>query len=181
MGLESISKSEVSRICAGLDRQVEAFRGRPPIGRYLCLSLHATYKKVRDDSGRVVSMALVVAYGAAEAGAREVLGLDVCRSEDYAFWSRFLSGLVSRGLSGAALCISDGHKGLKRAVEETFLGASWQRCRVYFLRNVLSLVPKDGQGMVLPLSDSSSGKRIRPGQEKNCVHRLIVCRNVCPG
>jgi transposase-like protein len=149
MGLEGISKSEVSRICARLDGQVEAFRGRPLVGRYPYLWLDATYEKVRDDSGRVVSMALVVAYGVAETGEREVLGLDVCRSEDYAFWRGFLSGLVSRGLSGVALCISDGHKGLKRAVEEVFLGASWQRCRVHFLRNILSLVPKDGQGMVL--------------------------------
>jgi transposase-like protein len=127
-----------------LDGQVEAFRGCPLVGRYPYLWLDATYEKVRDDSGRVVSMALVVAYGVAETGEREVLGLDVCRSEDYAFWRGFLSGLVSRGLSGVALCISDGHKGLKRAVEEVFLGASWQRCRVHFLRNILSLVPKDG-------------------------------------
>lgn len=149
MGLEGISKSEVSRICARLDAQVEAFRGRPLVGRYPYLWLDATYEKVRDDSGRVVSMALVVAYGVAETGEREVLGLDVCRSEDYAFWRGFLSGLVSRGLSGVKLVVSDGHKGLRRAVEETFLGASWQRCRVHFLRNILSLVPKDGQGMVL--------------------------------
>ena len=149
MGLEGISKSEVSRICARLDGQVEAFRGRPLVGRYPYLWLDATYEKVRDDSGRVVSMALVVAYGVAETGEREVLGLDVCRSEDYAFWRGFLSGLVSRGLSGVKLVVSDGHKGLKRAVEETFLGAGWQRCRVHFLRNILSLVPKDGQGMVL--------------------------------
>ena len=149
LGLEGISKSEVSRICTRLDEQVEAFRGRPLLGRYPYLFLDATYGKVRDDSGRVVSMALVVAYGAAETGEREVLGLEVCRSEDYAFWRGFLAGLVSRGLAGVSLVASDAHQGLKRAIEEVFLGASWQRCRVHFLRNLLSLVPKDGQGMVL--------------------------------
>lgn len=149
LGIDGISKSEVSRICARLDARVEAFRGRPLLGRYPYLFLDATYEKVRDDSGRVVSMALVVAYGVAETGEREVLGLDVCRSEDYAFWRSFLAGLVSRGLSGVALVVSDAHKGLRRAIEEVFLGASWQRCRVHFLRNLLSLVPKDGQGMVL--------------------------------
>jgi transposase-like protein len=149
LGLEGISKSEVSRICSCLDEQVGAFRGRPLLGRYPYLWLDATYEKVRDDSGRVVSMALVVAYGVAETGEREVLGLEVCRSEDYPFWRGFLSGLVSRGLSGVALVVSDAHQGLKRAIDEVFLGASWQRCRVHFLRNLLALVPKDGQGMVL--------------------------------
>jgi putative transposase len=149
LGLEGISKSEVSRICARLDEQVEAFRGRPLLGRYPYLWLDATYEKVRDDSGRVVSMALVVAYGVAETGEREVLGLEVCRSEDYPFWRGFLAGLVARGLAGVTLVVSDAHKGLKRAIEEVFLGASWQRCRVHFLRNLLALVPKDGQGMVL--------------------------------
>ena len=149
LGLEGISKSEVSRICARLDEQVEAFRGRPLVGRYPYLFLDATYEKVRDDSGRVVSMALVVAYGVAETGEREVLGLDVCRGEDYTFWRGFLAGLVARGLAGVVLVVSDAHQGLKRAISEVFLGASWQRCRVHFLRNLLSLVPKDGQGMVL--------------------------------
>ncbi|OFV81277.1 MAG: transposase [Acidobacteria bacterium RBG_16_64_8] len=149
LGIDGISKSEVSRICARLDAQVEAFRGRPLVGRYPYLFLDATYEKVRDETARVVSMALVVAYGVSESGEREVLGLEVCRSEDYAFWRGFLAGLVSRGLAGVALVISDAHKGLKKAIDEVFLGASWQRCRVHFLRNLLSLVPKDGQGMVL--------------------------------
>ena len=111
LGLEGISKSEVSRICARLDEQVEAFRGRPLLGRYPYLFLDATYEKVRDESGRVVSMALVVAYGVAETGEREVLGLEVCRSEDYAFWRGFLAGLVARGLSGVSLVVSDAHQG----------------------------------------------------------------------
>jgi putative transposase len=149
LGIESISKSEVSRICARLDMTVEAFRMRPLLGRYPYLFLDATYEKVRDETGRVVSMALVVAYGVAETGEREVLGLEVCRSEDYPFWRGFLSGLVSRGLAGVSLVVSDSHQGLRRAIDEVFLGASWQRCRVHFLRNLLALVPKEGQGMVL--------------------------------
>jgi len=149
LGIDGISRSEVSRICVRLDEQVEAFRGRPLVGRYPYVFLDATYEKVRDDTARVVSMALVVAYGVAETGEREILGLEVCKSEDYAFWRGFLAGLVSRGLAGVSLVISDAHKGLRRAIEEVFLGASWQRCRVHFLRNLLTLVPKDGQGMVL--------------------------------
>lgn len=149
LGLEGISESEVSRMCSRLDAQVEAFRGRPLLRRYPYLWLDATYEKVRDDSGRVVFMALVVAYRVAETGEPEVLGLEVCRNEDYAFWKGFLAGLVSRGPSGVALVISDAHQGLRRAIDEVFLGASWQRCRVHFLRNLLALVPKDGQGMVL--------------------------------
>ena len=149
LGVESLSRSEVSRICATLDTQVEAFRGRPLLGRYPYLFLDATYEKVRDETGRVVSMALVVAYGVAETGEREVVGFDVCRSEDYAFWKSFLASLVARGLAGVALVVSDAHRGLTRAISEVFLGASWQRCRVHFLRNLLALVPKEGQGMVL--------------------------------
>jgi putative transposase len=149
LSIDGISKSEVSRICQRLDEQIQAFRNRPLLGRYPYLFLDATYEKVRDETSRVVSMALVVAYGVAETGEREVLGFEICRSEDYAFWKGFLAGLVSRGLAGVCLVISDAHTGLRRAIDEVFLGASWQRCRVHFLRNLLSLVPKDGQGMVL--------------------------------
>jgi putative transposase len=149
LGIEGLSKSEVSRICARLDAQVEAFRCRPLLGRYPYLFLDARYEKVRDAESRVVTMALVVAYAVAETGEREVLGLDVFRSEDYACWKAFLASLADRGLAGVKLVISDSHRGLKRAIEEVFLGASWQRCRVHFLRNLLGYVPKEAQGMVL--------------------------------
>jgi putative transposase len=149
LGLDCISKSEVSRICSHLDEQVDAFRGRPLLSRHPDLSLDAANEKVRDDSDRVVSMALVLAYGVAETGEWEIVGLEVCKSEDHAFWRGFLAGLVSRGLSGVLLVVSDAHRGLRRAIDEVFLKASWRRCRVHFLRNLLSLVPKDGQGMVL--------------------------------
>lgn len=149
LGLENLSKSEVSRICGRLDQQVEAFRGRPLVGRYPYLFLDARYEKVRDEQARVVTMALVVAYGVAETGEREVLGLDVFRSEDYPCWKAFLASLADRGLPGVKLVISDSHRGLKRAIEEVFLGSAWQRCRVHFLRNLLGYVPKEAQGMVL--------------------------------
>lgn len=149
LGIEGMSKSEVSRICGRLDAQVEAFRCRPLVGRYPYLFLDARYEKVRDEQSRVVTMALVVAYGVAETGEREVLGLDVFRSEDYPCWKAFLASLADRGLDGVKLVISDSHRGLKRAIEEVFLGAAWQRCRVHFLRNLLGYVPKEAQGMVL--------------------------------
>ena len=149
LGIASLSKSEVSRICASLDERVTAFRCRPLLGRYPYLWLDARYEKVRDEAGRVVSMALVVAIGVAESGEREVLGFDVAPSEDAAFWKAFLGSLVDRGLEGVQLVVSDAHRGLQRAIEESFLGASWQRCRVHFLRNLLALIPKEAQGMAL--------------------------------
>lgn len=123
LGVDGVSKSEVSRIAARLDEQVEAFRSRPLLGRYPYLFLDARYEKVRDEQGRVVSMALVVAYGVAETGEREVLGLDVFRSEDYSCWKGFLAGLVASGLFGVKLVVSDAHEGLKRAAAEVFLGS----------------------------------------------------------
>ncbi len=149
LGIASLSKSEVSRICASLDERVQAFRCRPLLGRYPYLWLDARYEKVRDEAGRVVSMALVVAIGVAESGEREVLGFDVAPSEDAAFWKAFLGSLVDRGLEGVQLVVSDAHRGLQRAIEESFLGASWQRCRVHFLRNLLALIPKEAQDMAL--------------------------------
>ena len=137
LGVDSgISKSEVSRICAGLDREIEAFRTR---------SLHhtsfpyvfcdATFCKVRVGA-HVVSQALVVATGVSAEGTREVLGTAVGDSESFEFWREFLASLKSRGLSGVHLVISDAHAGLKAAVAQQFSGSSWQRCRVHFMRNL---------------------------------------------
>jgi putative transposase len=110
--------------------------------------LDATYQKARQD-GQVVSTAVVIAIGLnAESGQREVLGLDVGPGEDGAFWLSFLSSLAARGLSGVRLVTSDAHQGLKGAVEAVLQGASWQRCRVHFMRNALSTVPKEAQQMV---------------------------------
>ena len=151
MGVETgISKSEVSRICAGLDERVEAFRNRT-LGHvaFPYVYLDATYVNVRDDAlGQVVSRAVVVATGISAEGAREVLGVDIGDSEDETFWTRFLRSLKDRGLTGVRLVISDAHAGLKAAITKCFSGSSWQRCRVHFARNLLARVPKGDQEMV---------------------------------
>ena len=147
LGLDGISKSQVSRLCQALDEEVERFRSRKLEGDYPYLWLDATFVKVRE-GGRVVSQAVVIAIGVNADGQREVLGLDVGPSEDGAFWLRFLRSLVARGLSGVRLVSSDAHEGLTGAIAAVLQGASWQRCRVHFLRNVLGLVPKAAQEMV---------------------------------
>lgn len=150
MGLDGISKSEVSRVCQELDTVVRAFLERPLEVSVTYLWLDATYVKVRED-GRVQSMALVVAIGVREDGEREVLGLDIGPSEDAAFWLAFLRSLVERGLRGVKMVISDAHVGVKNAISRTLAGSSWQRCRVHFMRNLLALVPKTAQPMVAAL------------------------------
>jgi transposase-like protein len=147
LGIASISKSEVSRLCASLDAQTEAFRTRRLDAEYPYLWLDARYEHVREDH-RVQAMAVVVAYGVRADGVREVLGVDVGLSEDVVCWREFLQGLVARGLRGVKLVISDAHPGLKQAVKDVCLGAAWQRCRVHFMRNVLARVPKQAQAMV---------------------------------
>ncbi len=148
LGMGGISKSRVSELCEELDGEVERFRNRPLEGSYPYVWVDATYVKARQD-GRVASVAVVIAVGVkAETGEREVLGVDVGPSEDGAFWTSFLRSLVVRGLSGVRLVTSDAHRGLKSAVEVVLVGASWQRCRVHFMRNALSLVPKAAQQMV---------------------------------
>ena len=140
LGLDGISKSEVSRICGELDPVVEAFRTRPITGEHPYLWLDATYHKVRVD-GRVVSQATVLAIGVSQEGERQVLGVDVGPSEDGSFWTAFLRSLVKRGLTGVRLVISDAHEGLKHAISTVLTGAAWQRCRVHFMRNLLATVP----------------------------------------
>ena len=148
LGMGGISKSQVSRLCEELDEEVARFRGRPLEGSYPYVWVDATYVKARQD-GHIASTAVVIAVGAnAKTGEREVLGLDVGPSEDEAFWSSFLRSLVARGLRGVRLVTSDSHRGLKGAIEKVLQGASWQRCRVHFMRNALSLVPKAAQQMV---------------------------------
>ena len=146
LGMTGISKSSVSRICAELDTQVEAFRCRPLLGHYPYLMLDATYVKVRE-AGHVTSMATVIAMAVTETGEREIVGIDVGPSEDGAFWTEFLRSLVARGLAGVRLVVSDSHSGLKEAIFSVFSGATWQRCRVHFMRNALSQVPKAASPM----------------------------------
>jgi putative transposase len=141
LGIEGLSKSEVSRMCAELDPVIDAFRTRPLTGEYPYVWVDATYHKVRVD-GRVTSQATVVAIGVSSTGERQVLGLDVGPSEDRAFWTAFLRSLVKRGLRGLRLVVSDAHEGLKQAINTVLTGTTWQRCRVHFMRNLLATVPQ---------------------------------------
>jgi putative transposase len=158
-----ISKSEVSRICAGLDEQVDAFRNRPLGGRYPYLWLDAKVEKVRD-GGRVVRKCLVLAYGVHESGYREVISLAVGEAETEAFWRSFLRGLVERGLGGVQLVVSDAHAGLKKAIAQV-LGCPWQRCSVHFLREALGHARREQQPMLAallrPIFTADSGEQAR--------------------
>lgn len=180
LGLNGISKSEVSRICGELDGEVNRWRQRPLNGEYPYLWLDATYVKVRE-GGVVISQAIVIAYGVRETGEREVLGIDIGPSEDGAFWTDFLRELVSRGLNDVLLVVSDAHLGLKEAIATVLGGAAWQRCRVHFMRNALSRVPRAAQSKVAAFirtifiqSDKESAHRqlrfvsnhLRPGYER---------------
>jgi putative transposase len=170
LGVASLSKSEVSRMCAALDAEVETFRSRSLAGElYPYLWLDATYVKVRD-GGRVVSMAALVAIGVASSGERRVLGLELAAGNDEGnAWAPFLSRLVERGLAGVRLVISDAHRGLVRAIDEMLLGAAWQRCRVHFTRNAQALVPRSSASMVATVirsifeqpSDMSAAEQLR--------------------
>jgi len=149
LGVDSgISKSTVSRICAELDEGVAAFANRSLSQvEFPYVFVDATYVKAHEGP-QVVSKAIVIATGVAATGEREVLGVAVGDSEDGAFWTAFLRGLRARGLAGVRLVISDAHEGLKGAIAAVFVGASWQRCRVHFMRNVLAKVPKGSVDMV---------------------------------
>lgn len=146
LGLSGISKSAVSRLCAGLDEQVRLFRERPLEGRYPYLWLDAKVERVREPGG-VRHKALVVAYGVHETGRREVIGIDVGEAETEAFWREFLRSLRARGLAGTQLCVSDAHEGLKGAIAKV-LGCPWQRCTVHFLRDMLGHCGRAQQPMI---------------------------------
>ena len=146
MGMSGISKSQVSRLCEEIDEKVKAFLGRPLEGEWPYIWLDATYLKVRQ-SGRIVSVAVIIAVGVNGDGRREVLGMAIGPSEAETFWTEFLRGLARRGLRGVKLVISDAHEGLKAAIAKV-LHASWQRCRVHFLRNVLAHAGRQGRRVV---------------------------------
>lgn len=151
MGIDGMSKSQVSELAKSLDVKVAQFRNRPlDAGPYTYLWLDALFHKVRE-GGRVVSLATVVATGVNADGHREILGLDVMSAEDGAGWTAFLRGLVARGLSGVTLVVSDAHEGLKNAIAAVLTGATWQRCRTHAMRNLLTRVPKAAQAMVATL------------------------------
>ena len=142
MGMSGISKSQVSRLCAEIDEKVQTFLNRPIEGEWPYIWLDATYVKVRQ-AGRVVSAAVTIAIGVNNDGRREVLGMDIGASEAETFWLAFLRKLARRGLRGVKLVISDAHEGLKAAVTRLF-GATWQRCRVHLMRNLLAHAGRQG-------------------------------------
>jgi putative transposase len=146
MGMSGISKSQVSRLCTEIDEKVKAFLSRPIEGDWPYLWIDATYVKVRQ-SGRIVSVAVIVAVGVNSDGRREVLGMDIGPSEAETFWTEFLRKLARRGLRGVKLVISDAHEGIKGAVAKV-LHASWQRCRVHFMRNALAHAGRQGRRVV---------------------------------
>lgn len=147
MGLNGISKSQVSRLCQQIDERVQAFLNRPLEGSWPYVWLDATYIRSREH-GRVESQAVIVATAVNQDGYREVLGLSVGPAETEAFWTDFLRSLVRRGLKNVRLVVSDAHEGLKKAINVVLNGSGWQRCRVHFMRNVLSHVPKAHQAAV---------------------------------
>ncbi len=149
MGMTGISKSQVSRLCAEIDERVNAFLTRPIEGEWPYLWIDATYVKTRM-SGRIVSVAVIIAVGVNTDGTRELLGLAVGPSEAQPFWTDFLRTLTHRGLRGVKLVISDSHVGLKAAIAKVF-NATWQRCRVHFMRNALAYASKGQRQMVLAL------------------------------
>lgn len=179
LGMEGISKSEVSRICQDLDETVQVFRERRLEETYPYVWLDATFPKVRE-GGRVLGMALVIAIGVKETGEREVLGFDVGLTEDGAFWTTFLRSLVARGLRGVKLAISDAHEGLRKAVETVLVGASWQRCRVHVMRNVLSQVPRKSQGMVSALVKTVFAQESRRAAQECAVGVVLTLQERFP-
>jgi transposase-like protein len=142
MGMTGISKSQVSRLCTEIDEKVQTFLNRPIEGDWPYLWLDATYVKMRQ-AGRIISVAVTIAIGVNGDGRREVLGLDVGPSEAETFWVEFLRKLARRGLRKVKLVISDAHEGLKAAITRVF-GATWQRCRVHFMRNLLAHAGRSG-------------------------------------
>jgi len=151
LGIESLSKSQVSRMAGELDTMVAEFRNRPlENGPYTYVWMDALTQKVRE-GGRIINVATVIATGVNADGHREILGVDVITTEDGAGWLAFLRGLVARGLSGVALVTSDAHPGLVDAIGSTLVGATWQRCRTHYMRNLLTKVPKSAQSMVATL------------------------------
>ena len=147
MGGTGVSKSQVSRLCQEIDERVGAFLDRPIEGEWPYLWIDATYVKVRE-AGRIISVAVIVAVGVNTDGRREVLGMDIGPSEAETFWTDFLRKLARRGLRGVKLVISDAHEGIKASVAKV-MNATWQRCRVHFMRNVLAHAGRSGRRVVL--------------------------------
>ena len=181
MGMTGISKSQVSRLCEEIDEKVKAFLSRPIEGDCAAIcAVDATYVKARE-SGRIVSAAVIVAVGVNSDGRREVLGMDIGPSEAETFWTEFLRKLARRGLRGVKLVISDAHEGIKAAIGKV-LHASWQRCRVHFMRNVLAHAGRQGRRVVAAFIWHRFRSGRRRGREQAMAHRspiscVLKCRS----
>ena len=178
MGLTGISKSTVSKLCRDIDERVGAFLDRPLSGDWPYLWLDATYLKQRE-GGRIVSVAAIIAVAVNTDGKREIVGLHIGPSEAETFWSTFLKSLVRRGLHGVKLVISDAHEGLKSAIRRVF-SASWQRCRVHWMRNALSYVPKAQQSMAAAALRQAFMQPDRPSASQTLRHVADQLRDKCP-
>jgi len=140
LGIENISASQVSEINKGLTEQVEEYRSRPLEPEYPFLWIDALYEKVRVN-GRVISIALMIAYGVNRDGVRDILAIEPMFDESEETWREFFRRLKARGVRKVCLCISDAHAGIQNALKKEWIGASWQRCKVHFMRNILARVP----------------------------------------
>jgi putative transposase len=151
MGIEGMSRSEVSRLAGELDGLVAEFRDRPlDGGPYRYLWIDALTQRVRE-GGRVVNVSAVIATAANAEGRREIVGFDIVTAEDTASWTEFLRGLVARGLGGVELVVSDAHGGIKAAIAAVLGEASWQRCRTHFMANLASRVSRGDWPMMATL------------------------------
>ncbi len=151
LGIEGISRSQVSEIAGRLDEAVAAFRARPLMGPYPYVWLDALVVRCRDDAMAMTGVCCMVAVGVNASGRREVLGVELATAEDGPGWTGFLRGLAARGLAGVQLVISDAHPGLVDAARSVLVGAAWQRCRTHYLRNLLTRVPRSAQPLVATL------------------------------
>ena len=157
----SVSKSAVSEVCHDLDKDVDAFRNRPIEGSYPFLTVDATYFKVREN-GRVLSKAMMIAYGTNEAGKREILGFAPYRNESPDTWKEFLKSLKKRGLCGLMMITSDAHEGIIQAVRKVFPDVPWQRCQFHFSKNIADNAPKKYQsGLRAELQEKFNAKTIQ--------------------
>lgn len=143
LGIDSLSKSQVSRMAVDLDEQVEAFRHRPldTAGPFTFVAADALTMKVRE-GGRVINAVVLIATGVNGDGHREVLGMRVATAETGSAWNEFFADLVARGLAGVRLVTSDAHAGLVEAIAANLPGATWQRCRTHYAANLMSVTPK---------------------------------------